>query len=100
MPGDERKPHVIDAAQLLHHLDEIYPTNLRRRDCREASAELPIALGGFGKGEFVGRGLEVFFEEGGVVSVARGVDADAAACRPLRSGGGVGYPTALAASIL
>jgi hypothetical protein len=50
----------------------------------EAVAELGVAGGGLGEGEFGGGGLEVVAQEGGVVAVARGVDADADA------GGGAG----------
>ena len=46
-------------------------------DAFEALAEEGIAGGRLGEGEFVGGGLEVVAEEGGVVAVAGGVDADA-----------------------
>ena len=50
----------------------------------EPLAEQGVAGGGLGEGQFVGGGLEVVAEEGGVVAVAGGVDADADA------GGGAG----------
>jgi hypothetical protein len=40
--GNERKPHVIDVAQLLHHLRGVCPVNSRRRDCRVHIFSLPI----------------------------------------------------------
>jgi hypothetical protein len=43
----------------------------------QAPPELAVARGRFGEWEFRGRRLKVFAEEGGVVAVARGVDADA-----------------------
>jgi hypothetical protein len=36
----------------------------------EALAEERVAVGGLGEGQFVGGGLEVVVEEGGIVSVA------------------------------
>jgi hypothetical protein len=42
-----------------------------------------VALGGLGEGQLGGGGLEVVAQEGGVVAVARGVDADADAGRRL-----------------
>ena len=55
-------------------------------DAFEALAEEGVAGGGLGEGEFVGGGLEVVAEEGGVVAVAGGVDADAEAAGRLRGG--------------
>jgi hypothetical protein len=49
-----------------------------------------ITGGRLGEGELVGGGLEVVFEEDGVVAVAGGVDADAAASRRQRWRGGAG----------
>ena len=46
-------------------------------DAFEALAELGVAGGGLGELQFVGGGLEVVAQEGGVVAVARGVDAAA-----------------------
>ncbi len=43
----------------------------------EPLPKLAVAVGGLGEGQFVGRGLPVVAQEGGVVAVARGVDADA-----------------------
>ena len=43
----------------------------------EALTELGIAGGGLDEGQLVGGGLQVVAEEGGVVSVSCGVDADA-----------------------
>ncbi len=56
----------------------------------QALAERVVAVGGFDEGQFVGGGRQVVAQEGGVVAVARGVDANADArggtsC-PLRSG--------------
>jgi hypothetical protein len=45
----------------------------------EPSAELGVAVSGLGEGEFVGSGLQILLEEGGIVAVARGIDADAEA---------------------
>jgi hypothetical protein len=42
-----------------------------------------------GQLQLVGRRLEVILEEGGVVAVAGGVDADPEAARRLRGGSGV-----------
>ena len=47
----------------------------------EALAELGIAGGGLAEGQFVGGGLPIVAQEGGVVAVACGVDADADARR-------------------
>jgi hypothetical protein len=55
-------------------------------DALEALAEAGIADGRLREWEFVGGGLEVVAEEGGVVAVARRVDADAKAAGQLRSG--------------
>ena len=46
-------------------------------DLFEALAELGVAGGGLGEGKLVGGGLVVFTEEGSVMSVSGGVDADA-----------------------
>ena len=54
----------------------------------ESLAELVVAVGGLGEREFGGGGLEVVAEEGGVVAVARGVDADAEADAEWLGGGG------------
>ena len=43
----------------------------------EALAKLGITIGGLGEGEFGSGGLKVVAQEGGVVAVARGVDAAA-----------------------
>ncbi len=43
----------------------------------ETHTELGVAVGGFGEGQLGGGLLEVVRQEGGVVAVARGVDADA-----------------------
>src|SRR4051794_2956017 len=40
-------------------------------------AKLPIAVAGFGEGEFVGGGLQIVAEKGGVMPIARSIDADA-----------------------
>jgi hypothetical protein len=45
-----------------------------------------IAGGGLGEGQFVGGRLEIVTEEGGVMAVAGGVDADADTSGRLRSG--------------
>jgi hypothetical protein len=58
-------------------------------DVFQAPPELGVAVGGLGEGEFSGGGLEVVAEEGGVVAVAGGVEADADAGGRLRSGGGL-----------
>ena len=55
-------------------------------DAFEPLAEEGVAGGRLGEGEFGGGGLEVVAEEGGVVAIAGGVDADAEASRRLRSG--------------
>src|SRR5262249_8551048 len=52
----------------------------------EALAHQRVAGGRLGEGQLSRGGLEVVLEEGGVVAVARGVDADAVAARRLRSG--------------
>ncbi len=61
-----------------------------RRCVRGVVAEEGVAGGRFGgrlgELEFVGGGLEIVAEEGGVVAVARRVDANAEASRRLRSG--------------
>ena len=54
----------------------------------EPLAELGVASGGLGEGQFGGGGLEVVAEEGGVVAVARGVDADADAAWQRRGAAG------------
>jgi hypothetical protein len=46
-------------------------------DAFEALTELGVAGCGLDEGQFVGRRLQVVAQEGGVVAVARGVDADA-----------------------
>lgn len=46
-------------------------------DGLEALVELGVAVGSLGEGEFGGGGLEIVAQEGGIVTVARGVDADA-----------------------
>jgi len=46
-------------------------------DALESLSEKEVAVGGLGEGKFVGGGLELGVEEGSVVSVACGVDADA-----------------------
>jgi hypothetical protein len=48
-----------------------------RGEVFEALSELGVAVGRLGELQFVGCGLVVFAEEGGVVAVARGVDAAA-----------------------
>src|SRR5207253_3230171 len=60
-------------------------------DAFEALAEQGVAGGRFREGQLVGGGLEVVAQEGGVVAVAGGVDADATAARRLRSGSRVWY---------
>ena len=55
-------------------------------DALEPLAEAGVAGGGLGELQLVGGGLQVVPEEGGVVAVAGGVDADAAVSRRLRSG--------------
>ncbi len=45
----------------------------------ETRSELGVAVGGLGELQFGGGGLQVVAQEGGVVAVARGVDADAEA---------------------
>jgi hypothetical protein len=55
-------------------------------DAFEALAEQRVPGGRLGKLQLVGGRLEVVLEEGGVVAVAGGVDADATAARRLRSG--------------
>jgi hypothetical protein len=55
-------------------------------DAFESLAEESVAGGRFGELEFVGGGLEVVAEEGGVVAIVGRVDADAEASRRLRSG--------------
>ena len=50
----------------------------------EPLPQLGIAGGILGESKFVGGRLEIVPEEGGVVSIARGVDADAEASRRLR----------------
>jgi hypothetical protein len=55
-------------------------------DAFEALAEQRLADGRLREREFGGGGLEVVAGEGGVVAVARGVDADAVASRRWRSG--------------
>jgi hypothetical protein len=52
----------------------------------EAAAELGVALGRLGEGQLGAGGPEVVAQEGGVVAVARGVDAHADA------GGGAACP--------
>jgi hypothetical protein len=47
------------------------------REAFEALAELGITGGGLDEGQFVSRGLQIVAQEGSVVSVACGVDADA-----------------------
>jgi hypothetical protein len=47
----------------------------------DALLELGVAVGGFGELQLGGGGLEVVAQKGGVVAVARGVDADADAHR-------------------
>jgi hypothetical protein len=56
----------------------------------EALPELVVALGGLGEGQLGGGGLEVVAQEGGVVAVACGVDADADAGGRLEGGDVVG----------
>ena len=55
-------------------------------DAFEPLPEQGVASGGRGELQFVGGGLEVVAEEGGVVAVAGGVDADADAARRWWSG--------------
>ena len=55
-------------------------------DLFEPLPELTVASGGLGELEFLGGGLEVVAQEGGVVAVARRVDADAEAARAGRTG--------------
>jgi hypothetical protein len=55
-------------------------------DALEALPEAGIAGGRLRELEFVGGGLEVVAEEGGVVAISGRVDADAAAPGRLRSG--------------
>ena len=55
----------------------------------EPLSELGVAVGGLGELEFGGGGLEVVAQEGGVVAVAGGIDADADAGGRLRGDGGV-----------
>ena len=52
----------------------------------EAAALQGLAGGGFGELQLGGGGLQLLVEEGGVVAVARGVDADTEAARRLRGG--------------
>jgi hypothetical protein len=52
----------------------------------EALAEPGVAGGRLGEWQLGGGGLAILAEEGGLVPVARGVDADAAAARRWRSG--------------
>jgi hypothetical protein len=47
------------------------------RDAFEALTELAKAGRGLDEGQFIGRRLQVVAQVGGVVAVARGVDADA-----------------------
>src|SRR5262245_8674579 len=58
-------------------------------DLFEPLPELAVAGGRLGELEFLGGGLEVVAQEGGVVAVARGVDADAEAARRGRGGRGL-----------
>jgi hypothetical protein len=66
--------------------DEVNGT-LAAGDLFEALAELGVAVGGLGEGEFTGGGLEVVLEEDSVVAVAGGVDPDRAATAGGRGGG-------------
>ena len=45
-------------------------------DSFEPGSELAIAVGALGESEFLGGGLEVIAEEGGIVAVASGIDTD------------------------
>src|SRR5262249_15956397 len=58
-------------------------------DAFEALPEGGIAGGRLGKRQLGSSGLKILLEEGGVMAVARGVDADAEAARRLRSGSAV-----------
>ena len=53
----------------------------------ETLAEFVVAVAGLGEEEFSGGGLQIGAEEGGVVAVACGVDADADARRRLVGAG-------------
>ena len=59
-------------------------------DAFESSAKLGVAVGGLGEREFVGGRLKIVAQKGGVVTVARGVDADAEARQIRRDGWKVG----------
>ena len=68
LPGGVEADDEVDGAEALG--DEI-----------ESLAELVIAAAGLGEEQFGGGGLQIGSQEGGVVAVARGVDADADARR-------------------
>jgi hypothetical protein len=68
LPGGVEPDDEVDGAEALG--DEF-----------ETSAEFAIAVAGLGEEEFGGGGLQIGPEEGGVVAIARGVDADADARR-------------------
>ena len=65
--------------------EEVNGTELLR-DAFPALPQGGLAGGGLGELEFGGGRLEILLEEGGLVSVAGGVDADAAASGRLRNG--------------
>ena len=64
-------------------------------DAIEALAELGVAGGGRGEGEFGGGGVEIVLEEASVGTVAGGVDPDTAARRRGRRGRGSGWQKGL-----
>lgn len=89
--GDAQRPTSRrgELAQEVHQVVGILPGHIEADVERtesvalgerlEPSAELGVAVSGLGEGEFVGSGLQILLEEGGIVAVARGIDADAEA---------------------
>jgi hypothetical protein len=73
LPGGVETDDEVNGAELVD-------------DTLEPLAEEGISGGRLGELKFVGGGLEVVAEEGGVVAIAGGVNADADASRRLRSG--------------
>jgi hypothetical protein len=91
---------VKDMDQVIGILPGGIESNVEPARCMAASdpfesiAKLCITLGGLGEREFVGSRLEVIAQEGDIVAVTRGVDADAEARGKrgrLRDGSGLKY---------
>jgi hypothetical protein len=72
-PGEE----VVGVGTGDIEADEEADAAVAVQQLREALAQLAVALGGFGDEQLRGGLLQVLVEEGGVVAVACGVDADA-----------------------